>query len=279
MLLRFATNDMLNTALVDVESGEPAYLITTVLEFGPEPRSVYASALSSSASSESSSSHTPSFPRRRLTTIKDSNEKLIATLAWNGRHPDITIGGEHVGGLTDLFGSSTVRFMPKILAIPTRFDTEYIWSATSESLALIDYDTEMTKGVFHQNAVRIPQPLKSFSKLKPRSTTCCVPASAIESPSASHISLSTNSSWSSASSVCPPSSFIHTGMPGIGSNYLEFVPHPLAHDVEIIISFILMEILRRGRFSLTPYTFERPKLWEFREARDTIFRRLRRKTY
>jgi hypothetical protein len=37
-----------------------------------------------------------------------------------------------------------------------------------------------------------------------------------------------------------------------------------------------MEILRRGRFNLTPYTFEKPKLWHFKEAKDLLLNRLRR---
>ena len=77
---------------------------------------------------------------------------------------------------------------------------------------------------------------------------------------------------------CAKSTFIPTHLPGLGSCYLEFTPHPLAQDIEIILSFLMMEILRRGRFSLTPYTFERPKLWQFKEARDLFMRRLRRNT-
>ena len=38
----------------------------------------------------------------------------------------------------------------------------------------------------------------------------------------------------------------------------------------------MMEILRRGRFLLTPYSFERPKFWQLREARDVISKRLQR---
>jgi hypothetical protein len=52
--------------------------------------------------------------------------------------------------LTDLIGSSTVRFLPKILAIPTRFDMEYIWTATANSLTLFDYNAEAIRGTFYQ---------------------------------------------------------------------------------------------------------------------------------
>ena len=92
----------------------------------------------------------------------------------------------------------------------------------------------------------------------------------------------------------PGSIFIPAHVPGLGSNYLEFTSHVLAHDVEIIstfislndttslltclVSFLMMEILRRGRFNLTPYTFEKPKLWQFKEAKEQFLRRLRRHT-
>jgi len=165
--------------------------------------------------------------------------------------------------LTNFFGSSTVRFMPKILAVPTRFDAEYIWTATSTSLTLIDYESDTVKGTFHQNAVPIPQSLTS-RKARPQ----------MPSSPASCQSLTSTSSSMTAASISSSKSFIYSGLPGVCSNYLEFAPHPLAHDVEIIISFIMMEILRRGRFLLTPYSFERPKFWQLREARDVISRRL-----
>lgn len=39
-----------------------------------------------------------------------------------------------------------------------------------------------------------------------------------------------------------------------------------------------MEILRRGRFGLTPYTFENPTIWQLKEARDLVWNRIRRNT-
>jgi hypothetical protein len=39
-----------------------------------------------------------------------------------------------------------------------------------------------------------------------------------------------------------------------------------------------MEILRRGRFNLTPYTFDDPTIWQLKEARDIVLRRFRRHT-
>ncbi|PFH54123.1 hypothetical protein AMATHDRAFT_52935 [Amanita thiersii Skay4041] len=280
MLLRFTTADMLNTALLDITTGQQAYTISTVLETGLldgiepiESPSTYASVASSSNSSENDTPPSPSFSRRRRrTTIKDQSQKPIASLVWNGRHPEITIGEERVGGLTDLFGSNTVRFMPKILAIPTRFDTEYIWTATADSLTLVDFDSDIIKGVFHQNAVKIPGHFNFLSKRRERASSSPL---VTQSPASSHTSLTTTTTSSSSDSKA---SFIHTRLPGIGSSYLEFTSHPLAHDVEIIISFIMMEILRRGRFSLTPYCFNRPRFWQLQEARDSIFRRLRRGT-
>ncbi|KAF9532176.1 hypothetical protein CPB83DRAFT_847364 [Crepidotus variabilis] len=310
MLLKFTTLDLLNTSLADVSTGEHVYDIVTVVSKEPvaeEPTFVvHSSTSSSSVSSPATSacssfsapssntspsptmtSSSPAFLKEssseeeeeispteyRRTTVTDASGALAAEINWKGRHPTIFIHDEKVGALTDLFGSTTVRFMPKILAIPTRFDTELIWTATADSLTLFDYDTESIRGTFHQSVIRLPtspktarSKLSSPSKFKPSSPTKGAFAS---SPSFS-------SSETNQKSL--KSTFIPTHMSGLGSNYLEFNAHPLASDTEIILSFLMMEILRRGRFNLTPYTFDKPKLWQFKGARDLFMRRLRRNT-
>ncbi|KAF9484663.1 hypothetical protein BDN70DRAFT_81954 [Pholiota conissans] len=297
MLLKLSAPDMLNTSLIDVATGDRAYNIVTVLIPATDRPTDVVDCMKSPAAS-SSSSHTPSpassasFLKKstpaphpedlkgeqRQTTITDATGKVVANIAWNGRRPDIEIGDEKIGALTDLFGSSTVRFMPKILAIPTRFDTEYVWTATADSLTLYDYDTETVKGSFHQNALRIPSGSK-HSKPKLSSPS----KFRLSSPSTHFLSSSTKSisedvECDPKSSELGKSTFIPTHLPGVGSCYLEFSSHPLAQDIEIILSFLMMEILRRSRFSLTPYTFEKPRLWQFKEARDLFLRRLRRNT-
>jgi len=140
MLLRFTAPDMLNTSLTDVTTGESAYDIVTVLvdEFEEELVKQEFLCLSHSASSgrttcdpstESPSptmaSSSPAFLKqshpdepedplrneRRRTTITNSSGTVVTEILWKGRHPTITICGEEVGALTDLFGSTTVRFM------------------------------------------------------------------------------------------------------------------------------------------------------------------------
>ncbi|KAG2020151.1 hypothetical protein CC2G_005519 [Coprinopsis cinerea AmutBmut pab1-1] len=311
MLLRFTSLDMLNTSLVDVATGDRAYEITT--EVLPDcdasssssiPFSGTASVLvtpsedfSSTASAHwkhpqpahVSSADSAEDTERRRTQISDGSGNVLVDVQWKGRRPDIAICDEKIGGLTELFGSSTIRFMPKVLAIPTRFDTEYVWLATADSLSLFDYDTDTIKGSFHQNCIRLPAPLKSSKGKQPLSP----PSPSVKrkpsklaiftKPSASDEPLSPvvdeDALPTSPSSPTPKSTFIPTLLPGLGSNYLEFESHPLALDVEIILSFLMMEILRRGRFSLTPYTFEKPTaMWQLKEARELLMRRLRRNT-
>ncbi|KAF8236272.1 hypothetical protein L208DRAFT_1252598 [Tricholoma matsutake] len=290
MLLRFTSADMLNSSLVDVSSGQRAYNIVTGLlpkkleaKGEGDPQEQLASSLSSHASISQECRHT---------TITDASGTTLISISWTGRQPDITILGENVGGLCGLFGSSTVRFMPKVMAVPTRFDTEQVWIATSDTVTLFDYDSESIKGTFHQNTIRIPAPFKSIKSSSSHNTTTTpfsfsAPSSTATTSSSSTSSLSTSPSSSSSSSLPPQStghshtlksSFFATHLPGLGSNYLEFCSHPLAHDVEIILSFLIMEILRRGRFSPTPYTFQKPKMWQLQEARDLLLRRLRRNT-
>ncbi|KAN0077173.1 hypothetical protein V8E55_011028 [Tylopilus felleus] len=55
--------------------------------------------------------------------------------------------------------------------------------------------------------------------------------------------------------------FITAPLSGFGHHYLEFESHPLASTAELIVTFILMEVLRRGKFSRHLNTSERPKLW------------------
>ncbi|RXW19627.1 hypothetical protein EST38_g6223 [Candolleomyces aberdarensis] len=304
---------MLNTSLIDVATGERAFEITTELlpelarTPSPAGSEVFSgtssvvltpSAPSSSTSSvhwarqqrDSQSSNPKECPDLRRTRISDPSGKTLVDVMWKGRHPSITICGEKIGALTALFGSSSIRFMPKVLAIPTRFDTEYVWLATADSLCLFDYDTDTVQGSFHQNCIRLPTPLKSKSKSSsPTSSTSLKrkPSLATKlslmSPSKFNVSSPPSSpiddepqSPKSPSSYTPKSTFIPTHFPGIGSNYLEFSSHPLAQDVEIILSFLMMEILRRGRFALTPYTFENPtSMWD---ARPSFLRGLRRNT-
>ncbi|EGN95579.1 hypothetical protein SERLA73DRAFT_95092 [Serpula lacrymans var. lacrymans S7.3] len=71
--------------------------------------------------------------------------------------------------------------------------------------------------------------------------------------------------------------FIPTHLHGVGNDYLEFDPHSLASTEELIVTFILVEILRRGRFNLTPYVFDRPKLWSGAHLA-SLGRRLRRRS-
>jgi hypothetical protein len=151
MLLRFTAADMLNCSLIDVSSGHRAYnIVTSVLPPKPEvegendPYGPLAS---------SSSSHAFTSQECRQTTITDASGTNLVSISWTGRQPDITILDENVGGLSGLFGSSTVRFMyvavfilafylltstlrPKVMVVPTRFDTEQVWIATSDTVTV-----------------------------------------------------------------------------------------------------------------------------------------------
>lgn len=54
----------------------------------------------------------------------------------------------------------------------------------------------------------------------------------------------------------------HAPIPSRGAAYLELSEHPLglASPVEILVSLLMLDILRRGRFGLPPYTFAPPSL-------------------
>lgn len=55
--------------------------------------------------------------------------------------------------------------------------------------------------------------------------------------------------------------FIAAPISGLGHDYLDFETHPLASTEELLVSFILMEVLRRSRFNLHTDSSDRSKLW------------------
>ncbi|KAJ7685456.1 hypothetical protein DFH06DRAFT_1158555 [Mycena polygramma] len=205
MLLKFTSEDLFDTALIDVATGHPAFTLSTSVVPGPS-----------------------SGPIRRETEIRDGAGTIAGTIEWVGRVPRaITLLDESVGGLVDLFASDSIQFIPKEISIPTRFDTEYLWTATPDSLYLLDYDSETRMAQLHMHA--------------------------------------------------PALKATHAPIPGRGAAYLEVSPHPLglAPAVEILVSLLMLDILRRGRFGLSPYAFAPPsrfqKAWaRLRPRRNTI---------
>ncbi|KAJ7286125.1 hypothetical protein C8J57DRAFT_1663878 [Mycena rebaudengoi] len=181
MLLKFTSQDMFNTTLVDVSTGVPVFHLATAVMPGP------------------SSSKGPCRVPRHITVLDES-----------------------VGGLIELFGTETVQFIPKELTIPTRFDTEYLWTATPSSLYLLDYDSDERRAQLHLHAPT-----------------------------------------SQPTHVCARS-----------AGFLELAPHPhgLAPPVEILVSLLLLDILRRGRFGLPAYEFAPPSRLQ------RVLTRLRRNT-
>lgn len=108
MLLRFTSTDLLNSSLIDVASGQRAYHIATTLV----PQELESEDVSDPhGPSAASSSSSAAFQENRHTAITDASGTILVSISWTGRQPDITILDENVGGLSGLFGSSTVRFM------------------------------------------------------------------------------------------------------------------------------------------------------------------------
>lgn len=100
MLLKFTSLDMLNTSLVNSTTGKLTYKIIT---------SVKADSSTSSVSSDLASEDAAQV--LRTTHISDPSGKILANIAWTGRRPDITIGDEKIGALTDLFEASSTKIL------------------------------------------------------------------------------------------------------------------------------------------------------------------------
>jgi hypothetical protein len=89
MLLRFTSQDLFESVLVDVATCQPAFHLSTTVVAGPSAG-----------------------PVRRQTEIRDGAGAIVGTIGWVGRVPQsITLLDESVGGLVDLFASSTIQFM------------------------------------------------------------------------------------------------------------------------------------------------------------------------
>lgn len=124
MLLKFTTTDMFNTSLINVATGERAYEITTVLvpsksvKAAPPPEPFSSSKTAIVSEGFCPIKEYPAVPEKketkvihRQTQIRDASGLVAVDVHWKGRHPHITIYDEEVGGLNDLFGTSSVRFM------------------------------------------------------------------------------------------------------------------------------------------------------------------------
>ncbi|KAL4067744.1 hypothetical protein V8B97DRAFT_1940821 [Scleroderma yunnanense] len=70
--------------------------------------------------------------------------------------------------------------------------------------------------------------------------------------------------------------FIAAPLSGLGHDYLEFEPHLLASTEELVVTFLLMEVLRRSRFIHTD-AHTRPTIWRSRSFA-SLSKRLRRGT-
>lgn len=102
MILKFTSPDMLNTTLTDM-AGNCVYDITTQVQPSFD--------LNEKASAER--------PVLRQTCMCDAEGDVVAEIDWSGRQPlNIVLGDEKVGGLVDLFGSSTVRFLRVLFSLP-----------------------------------------------------------------------------------------------------------------------------------------------------------------
>jgi len=143
-------------------------------------------------------------PARR-SFLLDSKGQKLASWGWTlGMQPtDIVIGQEKLGGAKELFGCMGPSSSPKVFGVSTRFDADFYWLASPESLTLLDQYANETKGQLHH------------------------------------------------SSVLVGSRIVHSPLLS-GNDYLEFEPHPRVSDQELIVTFILMEVLRRSRYANTP---------------------------
>ncbi|KIK59503.1 hypothetical protein GYMLUDRAFT_44475 [Collybiopsis luxurians FD-317 M1] len=265
-LLRLTSSDILNTSLIDVSTSQKVYTLATTQIDSQNPLNQDRGHPASLGESVSESPHidSPTFSYENAITVKsepsditvrrtsvlDSTGFLVAEIIWRGRRLDMTLGKHHIRNLSELFDTSNARMLSDTLAIPSKFDPKLIWVATEDSLCLVDSISSSIHGVLHQNSILPSIPFKS-----------CIPISTSR-PEPRHNN--------------PKSGKIHrTCIPGLGHRFLELESnHTPEQEVELIVSFFMMEMIRRGRFTFTPYTFERSNFWSIIEVKELLMRKL-----
>jgi hypothetical protein len=97
MILRFSTSDMLNCELINVATGQTTFHLVTNLT-------------SIRVSASNCSETALDLIQCRKTLIRQLGVDA-AEISWEGRKPGhLSIMGEELNGIQELFGKSTVRF-------------------------------------------------------------------------------------------------------------------------------------------------------------------------
>ncbi|CAK5277593.1 unnamed protein product [Mycena citricolor] len=228
MLLRLTSQDLFNTTLVDNATSQPSFHLSTTIVAGPSKG-----------------------PVRRRTEIHDASGDIVGTIDWEGHVPQhIVLLDEAVGGLVDLFAAKTIALIPRELSLSTRFDTEFVWTATPEEVFLLDIDSGNRMAELHPPRSSLPSLTFPLRTAKPKQS-----------------SLGSSVTSLSATSTSADSTLLPRGTPFVS---LTSHPHGLASDVELLVSLLMLDILRRGRFQLPAYRFGPPSPW--REAWSRISR-------
>ncbi|KAK0483960.1 hypothetical protein IW261DRAFT_1606033 [Armillaria novae-zelandiae] len=184
MILKFSTPDFFQSPLVDVDTGELVYNVTTEHDAGDQDK--------------------------LRVLLNDPLGKTISKIIWTKPDPSLLFNFQRLNNVTAIIDQDGVQeievaFENGLIPICTRFDTEYFWNVGVDSLTLYDVDSDTTKGQFYIDCSYRPDAPKRFT-----------PA------------------------IGP-----------LGYHYLEFQSHDLAHDTEIILTFLLLEVYRRGVFHIS----------------------------
>ncbi|KAJ3542281.1 hypothetical protein NM688_g5986 [Phlebia brevispora] len=154
MLLKFTTADIFNSTIVDQTTGDVVFRVATP-GLQARSRSRSASSLFSTLSSETSASG--STPLERVTTLFGADDTALAEITWVGEAvTHIRIGEEGLDGNHQLFAADFVKILADETLVPTRM--EYVWRIMSDSLELLDDDSD-TVGVEHSDSVCLDEQL------------------------------------------------------------------------------------------------------------------------
>ncbi|KAK0503567.1 hypothetical protein EDD18DRAFT_1346427 [Armillaria luteobubalina] len=142
MILKFSTPDLFQSPLVDVDTGELVYNVTTEHDAGDQDK--------------------------LRVLLNDTLWKTISKIIWTKPDPSLLFNFQRLNNVSAIIDQDGVQeievaFENGLIPVRARFDTEYLWNVGVDSLTLYDVDSDATKGSFHFNCSYRPDAPKRFT--------------------------------------------------------------------------------------------------------------------
>ncbi|KAH9001083.1 hypothetical protein EDB92DRAFT_10370 [Lactarius akahatsu] len=219
MLLKYMSSDLLNSSIADMGSGVQLFVVRTESFYTTER--IYHPVAGAK----------DTCIRRRRTVITDIHQRQVAEIVWAGRVPlSISLKGETLDGVTPLFNGC-------------------------ESVTIVYVTGPLSPTVAHDpTSVRSSPHRSSELKVPTR-----IGAVWVATRHSLELRCSNSGKLRSAfylNSVQIGHRLRPSPIPGMGSHFLEVHDVHSAHMVEMMVSCLIMDILRRNVFDVSPHDYQ-----------------------